>query len=412
MLQRLRWRSYEPIDAKGSIDRAVMARAFAYLFGAGGTLVLVTLALPSSSDRFVPGMVGPAIAAYGVVLLMLIGFDRLPLWVFRSLPGFGAVLITGVALSSGSGTFNAYALLYFWVVVSAFYFFTWRHAAPNLLVAAAGYALILFHYDNAPDRPLYWVMGISTLVVTSLLLGALRDRIERMLGVLRESDLLKTTILRSVSHDLRTPLTAIMTAGEASGSVNLDEERRREVASVIVGEAGRLSDLVDKLLDISRLEGGAAMPRRTWCSIEEIVEVALDRLPNAGKGFNVTLESTLPPVWADAGQLERAFANLFDNSSRFAGEGRPVEVRLEAGAGGVVVRIADRGPGIDATDRDRIFEPFYRGQVDGARYPGAGLGLAIAKGFIEANGGRIRVAEPERPGATFVVELPAGEATR
>jgi signal transduction histidine kinase len=408
MLQRLRWRSYEPIDAPGSIDRAVMARAFALLFGAGATVVLVTLALPSSSDRFLPGMLAPPVAAYGVVLLMLIGFDRLPLWLFRLLPGFGAVLITVLCLSSGAGTFNAYALLYFWVVVSAFYFFTWWHAAPNLALAAAGYAVILLHYDEASDRLLYWTMGLCTLVVTSVLLGLLRERIERMLAALRESDLLKTTILRSVSHDLRTPLTTIMAAGEASGSHTLDEERRREVASLIVGEAQRLSGLVDRLLDISRLEGGAATPQRTWCSVEEIVEVALERMPDAGNGFRVTLGSALPPIWADAAQLERAFANLFDNSKRFAGE-NPVQVTLETATDGVVVRITDSGPGIAAADRERIFEPFYRGQANGARHRGAGLGLAIAKGFIEANGGRLRV-ESGRPGATFVVELPVQAA--
>jgi signal transduction histidine kinase len=409
MLQRLRWRSYEQIDEQGAIDRAVMARAFALLFGAGGTLVLATLALPSSSDRSIPGLIAPPIAAYGVVALMLVGFDRLPLWLFRSLPGFGAVLITVVCLSGGAGAFNAYALLYFWVVVSAFYFFTWWYAAPNLAVAAAGYAVILLHYDEASDRLLYWIMGVSTLVVTSLLLALLRERIERMLGTLRESDLLKTTILRSVSHDLRTPLTTIMAAGEASGSLSLDPDRRREVASLIVGEAERLSGLVDRLLDISRLEGGAAKPQRTWCSLEEIVEVALERMPDGGNRFRVKLAGSPPPVWADAAQLERAFANLFDNSKRFGGES-PVEVTLEAVDDRVVVRITDRGPGIDAADRERIFEPFYRGRADGG-HQGAGLGLAIAKGFIEANGGRIRV-ESVRPGTTFMVELPVRQPPR
>jgi K+-sensing histidine kinase KdpD len=366
--------------------------------------VLVTLALPTSSDRFVPGMVGPPLAAYGVVLLMLLGFDRLPLWLFRLLPGFGAVLITIVSMSSGAGTFNAYALLYFWVVVSAFYFFTWRHAAPNLALAAAGYAAILLRFDEAPDRLLYWIMGVCTLVVTSLLLGLLRDRIEMVLGALRESDFLKTTILRSVSHDLRSPLTAIMTAGEASASRSLDDEHREEIASVIVGEAGRLSDLVDKLLDISRLEGGAAMPRRTWSSVEEVVEAALERVPNGASDFNVTVGSSAPLIWADAGQLERAFANLFDNSRRFAGDSS-VQVELEGRNDRVVVRIADRGPGVEEADRERIFEPFFRGHTSVDEHRGAGLGLAIAKGFIEANGGRIWV-EPRRPGATFVVELP------
>ena len=383
-----------------------MARAYAGLFGAGATLVLLTLALPSTSDRFIPGMVGPPVAAYGVVTLLLLSGAQLPRQLFPWLPMFGAVLVTTVALSAGETSFHAYALLYFWVVVSAFYFFNWWHAAPNLALVAVGYAVVLLHYPDANDRLLYWIMGISTVVVTALLLAVLRDRISSLVVALRESDHLKTTILRSVSHDLRNPITAIMAAGEASGSTELnDPERRRELASVIVGEAGRLSSLVEKLLDMSRLEGGVAIPQRIWCSVEEIVEAALERMPDGGNGFDVKCDTGLPSVWVDAAQLERALVNLFDNSKRYAA-GNPVEVTLEGDRNFVVVRIADNGPGVDPAEREQIFEPFYRSRANGAVHrSGAGLGLAIAKGFIEANGGRVQV-EPDGPGATFRIELP------
>ena len=114
----------------------------------------------------------------------------------------------------------------------------------------------------------------------------------------------------------------------------------------------------------------------------------------------------MPSVWADAAQLERALANLLDNSTRYA-NGKPVEVTLEGDHDKVVVRIADNGPGVDPAERERIFEPFVRSRENGATHRGgAGLGLAIAKGFIEANGGQIRV-EPGGPGATFRIEIPA-----
>jgi two-component system sensor histidine kinase KdpD len=253
-------------------------------------------------------------------------------------------------------------------------------------------------------------MGISTVLVTAVLLAVLRDRIGRLVVALRESDHLKTTILRSVSHDLRNPITAIMAAGEASGSTRGDDPvRQRELASVITGEAGRLSSLVEKLLDMSRLEGGVAVPRRISCSVEEIVDSALERMPDGGVEFHVRADPALPSVWADAAQLERALANLFDNSKRYAG-GRPVAVTLEGDQDQVVVRIADSGPGVDPAERERIFEPFYRSRDNGATHRGgAGLGLAIAKGFVEANGGQIRV-EPDGPGATFRIELPAQAA--
>jgi signal transduction histidine kinase len=383
-----------------------MARAYAYLFGLGGTLVLLTLLLPSDSDRFIAGMVAPPIAAYGVVALMVWRGSRLPRGFFPWLPMWGAVLVTGVCLSAGTTSFHAYALLYFWVVVSAFYFFSWWQAAPNLALVAVGYAVVLLGHGDAPDRLVYWIMGISTVVVTAVLLAVLRDRIGMLVAALRESDHLKTTILRSVSHDLRNPITAIMAAGEASGSTRMDDpERRKELASVITGEAGRLSDLVEKLLDMSRLEGGVAVPQRMSCSVEEIVESALERMPDTGVDFKVHADPTLPSVWADAAQLERALANLLDNSKRYA-NGQPVDVTLEGEQDLVVVRIVDHGPGVDPEEREKIFEPFYRSRENGVTHRGgAGLGLAIAKGFIEANGGQICV-EPDGPGAIFRIELP------
>jgi signal transduction histidine kinase len=381
-----------------------MARAFALLYGAGATLVLVTLAL-SSSDRASPGLVGPPIAAYAVVLLTVVRNDRLPLWLFQALPPFGAVLISILAYSAATETFHAYALLYFWVILSAFYFFGWRHALPSLALPAAGYAVALLHHDDASDRLMYWVMGVGTLLVASLLLGLLRERIERLVRALRESDLLKTTILRSVSHDLRTPLTTIIAAGETTGSQGLDAETRRELSALVVGEAERLSELVDKLLDISKLEGGVAAPRQAWCSIEEVIEAALERIRDRADHFEITGDRDLPVIWADATQLERAFVNLFENSSRFAGAA-PVEVSLVMEGDRVVVRVSDSGPGVASADSERIFEPFYHGSVDGSSSHGLGLGLAIVKGFIAANGGNVRVESKPGPGATFVVELP------
>ena len=324
---------------------------------------------------------------------------------------WGAVLVTGVALSAGTASFHAYALLYFWVVVSAFYFFSWWQAAPNLLLVAVGYAVVLISHDDAPDRLVYWIMGISTVLVTAVLLAVLRDRIGRLVVALRESDHLKTTILRSVSHDLRNPITAIMAAGEATASTPLDDpERRRELASVITGEAGRLSSLVEKLLDMSRLEGGVAVPQRISCSVEEIVDSALERMPDGATSFTVSADPALPSVWADAAQLERALANLFDNSKRYA-DGRPVEVTLAGKRDVVVVRIADNGPGVDPAERELIFEPFYRSHDNGVRRTAAARASASRSPRVSSRptAAVIRV-EPDGPGATFRIELPAQPA--
>ncbi len=218
---------------------------------------------------------------------------------------------------------------------------------------------------------------------------------------LRRSDEVKTALLRSISHDLRTPLTAIVTAGEMLSSPAITAGERRELVGALTAEAVRLSDLVDKLLDLSRLHAGAAVPRRDWCSIEELLEVALDHVGR--DGFVLSIDRGLPLVRADAVQVERAFANLLENAARYRG-GHPVSVRARAVRERLVVRIVDRGPGLPTAELERIFEAFYR--APGAAHSGSGLGLAIARGFVEANGGRVWAESLPGQGATFVVELP------
>jgi K+-sensing histidine kinase KdpD len=236
---------------------------------------------------------------------------------------------------------------------------------------------------------------------------------------LRRSDDLKTALLRAVSHDLRSPLTAIGAAGEALASAHLSPAEREELSAAVAGEASRMSRLVDKLLDLSRLQGGAAEPRAEWCSVDEVLRVAIDETPHAA-GWSVGIDPQLPLIRADAAQLERAFANLLENAARHGGD-HPVAVRARAvggtvgGVGGrLLVRIVDRGPGIPESERERIFEPFYRGggsEAGGARsadddHTGSGLGLAVVRGFVEANGGRVWAESLPGQGATFVVELP------
>ena len=242
------------------------------------------------------------------------------------------------------------------------------------------------------------------------LLGAAlaREELQREVveaQALRRSDDLKTALLRAVSHDLRSPLTAIAAAGEALASERLSAQERHELAGAVVGEAARMSRLVDKLLDLSRLQGGAAEPRAEWCSVEEVLRAAIDETPHSA-GWSVAIDPDLPLIRADAAQLERAFANLLENAARHGGD-HPVAVRARAVGPRLLVRVVDRGCGIRAPERERIFEPFYRSadnSDDG--HTGSGLGLAVVRGFVQANGGRVWAESLPRQGATFVVELP------
>lgn len=246
----------------------------------------------------------------------------------------------------------------------------------------------------------------AEFAVRALLLAGLeREHLQSELveaQALRRSDAMKTAILRSVSHDLRSPLTAILAAGEALGSATLDDEDRTALAATVAGETDRLARLVDKLLDLSKLEAGAAPPRPDWCALDEVVDAAVQGQADPSR-FQVSVADELPLLRVDGAQLERALANLLENAARHSAP-HTVQVRARVVGARMVVRVVDRGPGISQRDRRLIFEPFHR--VGGDGHQGSGLGLAIVKGFVEANGGTVDVESLPGQGTTFVLEFP------
>lgn len=223
---------------------------------------------------------------------------------------------------------------------------------------------------------------------------------------LRRSDELKTALLRSISHDLRTPLTAIIASGAALGSATATAEERAELSAAIVAGGERLSRLVENLLDMSRLEAGKAEPHREQTDLAEVLDVARETVAHS-ELVRLAVDRDLPAVDADAAQLERAFANLLENAIRHGG-GRPITVRSRLVGDKIAIRVVDQGPGIPESEWGRIFEPFQSGAANGAG-GGSGLGLAIAKGFVEANGGQIAVESVIGQGSSFVVDFPHGE---
>jgi two-component system sensor histidine kinase KdpD len=219
----------------------------------------------------------------------------------------------------------------------------------------------------------------------------------------RRSDELKTALLRAVSHDLRTPLTSIIAAGAALDSPSASAAERHELSEAVVEQGKRLSRLVENLLDISRLEAGNVEPRRERVELSELLAAARASIAD-GELVRLSPDAGLPGLDADPTQLERAFANLFENGVRH-GEREQVLVRARVVGPRLVVRVIDRGPGIPEGERERIFEPFHRLNGSG-RQEGSGLGLSIAKGFIEANGGDIAVESLPGQGSSFVVTFP------
>ena len=253
------------------------------------------------------------------------------------------------------------------------------------------------------------VPSLEALVAVALHRDALQaEAVET--GALRRSDGVKTALLQAISHDLRTPVTAVVTAGHALSAQSLSHADRAELSAAVVEEGERLWALVDKLLDLSRLQAGRAEPREDWTSIEEVLLAARDSVHADARQIHVTVDGDVPTLRADPGQLEHVFVNLFENARRYAGA-QPASVQARRMGDRAVIRVVDRGPGIPRADQERIFEPFYRGREARAqRWTGSGLGLAIARGFVEANGGRIWVDSLPGQGTSFVVELPVPEA--
>jgi two-component system, OmpR family, sensor histidine kinase KdpD len=240
------------------------------------------------------------------------------------------------------------------------------------------------------------VFLVTAVVVSQLAIAAADAQ------ALRRSDTAKTAILHAVSHDLRSPLTAIRAASDGleSSALELDERDRAELLETIRLETARLDRLVGNLLDLSRLEAGAARPQLELWPVDELISRALEALGADAARVSVRQEGELPPVRVDAGQLERALANVLENALRLSSPTDEVTVTATASDGEVSVRVDDRGPGLGHDDLERIFEPF-----EGRS--GTGLGLAIARGFANANGGRLWAEPRPGSGASFVFALPA-----
>jgi two-component system sensor histidine kinase KdpD len=219
----------------------------------------------------------------------------------------------------------------------------------------------------------------------------------------------RNALLNSVSHDLRTPLSAI--TGAASTLLEPDDRlpaaARRELAEMISEEAAHLSRLVTNLLEMTRLESGAAKVKKEPCPIEEVLGSALTRLEKQLSGHPVVthIPADLPLVPLDVILTEHVFINLLENAAKYTPAGSTIEVSATASDREVTVEIADRGPGISPGDEKKIFEKFYRGKLAGSA-SGVGLGLTICRAVVEAHGGKIWAENRPGGGAAFRFTLP------
>jgi two-component system sensor histidine kinase KdpD len=217
---------------------------------------------------------------------------------------------------------------------------------------------------------------------------------------LRRSDQLRAALLNSISHDLRTPLSTVL--GSATTLLDYGDGLRpeiyRDLLESIREEADRLNRYVGDLLDMTRLEGGALNARMEWTDVRDVLAVAIERVER--RLGSRPLARDFPPelslVKVDGGLLEQAVVNILENAIAYSPDGSPIEVAAYEDRGNVVISIEDEGRGIPTPELERVFDKFRRIEApsDRERHKGVGLGLSIAKGFIEVMGGRIAAASP------------------
>ncbi|MGJ0507056.1 MAG: sensor histidine kinase [Methylocystis sp.] len=258
-----------------------------------------------------------------------------------------------------------------------------------------------------PKRPDEPFTGQEERMLTALLeqTAIAMDR-SRLVGdsikaaALEENERLRTTLLASLSHDLRTPLASITAAITSLRSLGekLPPDDRLDLMASIEEEATRLGGFIANLLDMSRIEAGGLTPRRDAVDVAAVIRLAVERIrktcPDQKTGISVAPD--LPPIRGDASLLGQVLFNLLDNAHKYGGPGGAIVHARREGAE-VVITVTDEGPGVKPADLERIFEKFYRGGRSDGRKAGTGLGLSISRGLVQAMGGRIVAQSPAVP---------------
>ena len=260
----------------------------------------------------------------------------------------------------------------------------------------------------------YRLVVSTALMIASFLTARRLYATEAQADAVREADRLKTALVSSVSHELKTPLASITAAVPALSSedVTRDREQIRERLSSVTEDLGRLETSIADLLDISRLEAGQWLPRPETWEAGEIVADVVSREPESSRDRIVfDVPDPGPTVFTDFSQLSRALRNVVDNALTYGPAGSAVTIGARTARNRTLLWVEDRGPGVSSVDKKRVFEKFYRGEAGRAVTGSTGLGLSIAREIVQANAGTVWVEDADPHGARFVLSLPAEEAS-
>lgn len=319
-------------------------------------------------------------------------------WAITPLTGYAAialifllgVLLAGMVLHLGPV-----------LVVAALSALSW-----NFLFIPPRFTLHIAKLEDALMFATYFIVAVTVGSLTARLRE--REHLAAQIRVAEEAERLRKSLLDCVSHELKTPVAAISAASEAllhrAGAHEGD--LTHQLAVEIQAGSRRLNRVVDNLLDMTRLESGVIEPKREWCDLRDLVQTALEmeRESLEGRALSTDIGDESPLVFVDHRLLVEALAKLFGNAARYTPSGAAIGVSAQCSEGMLVLSVSDGGPGLTSGDEEKVFEKFYRG--DGAKAGGLGLGLSIARGFVEAHGGKLTAENRSEGGARFTITLP------
>lgn len=324
-------------------------------------------------------------------------------WLLTPLTGYGAialiyllgVLVAGIILARGPV-----------LVVAALSALCW-----NFLFIPPLYTFHIGKLEDALMFVTYFIVAITVGSLTARLKA--REHLAAQIHVAEESERLRKTLLDCVSHELKTPLAAIGAASDAlvaSASNGESRDQTRELTREIQQGARRLNRVVDNLLDMTRIESGVVQPKLEWCDVRDLLKSAIESEREAlnGRAVRLDVSENFPLVLLDHALVEQAVAKLVANAGSHTAAAAEIEIGARCDGGKLAISVNDRGPGLSEAQQEKVFEKFYRS--DRTRTGGLGLGLSIARGFVEALGGAIMAENREGGGSRFTITLPVRTA--